>query len=174
MLNNSCSKFFKYSDFILCGETVLSENIENTPNQERSWLAISELSKNLMDPIKNKYGDLKLTYGFCSHKLSLKIKKAINPQKDQHCSYEVNSAGKRLCIRGGAACDFYIPNTNSREVASWIVKNLPFDRLYFYGDNKPIHLSYGLEHKKQIVIMNKGPSGRLIPKVVKNDFFELN
>ena len=172
LITDSCSKYFKYSDFILCGDTVISQNIENLPKQEQSWIAISELAKYLMDPIKQKFGNLKLTYGFCSHNLSLNIKKAINPQRDQHSSFEVNSLGKRLCDRGGAACDFYIPNTSSREVANWIVTNLPFDRLYFYGDNKPIHLSYGPEHNRQIITMSEGPSGKLIPKIVRINNFK--
>ena len=56
-------------------------------------------------------------------------------------------------------------------MARWVVKNVPFDRLYFYGDARPVHVSYGLESKREIVIMRKNREGRLIPKVMKEAEF---
>ena len=43
---------------------------------------------------------------------------------------------------------------------------LIFDRLYFYGDNRPIHISYNYlyENKKEIVEMRLTETGRLVPK----------
>ena len=32
-----------------------------------------------------------------------------------------------------------------REVATWIAANCHFDRLYFYGKDRPIHVSFGPE-----------------------------
>ncbi len=57
------------------------------------------------------------------------------------------------------------------EVAQWVVANTPFDRLYFYGDDKPIHVSYGSNHDRQIVRMVPSKSGRLVPRVVSSDIF---
>jgi len=49
------------------------------------------------------------------------------------------------------------------EVAQWIVKNTPFDRLYFYGDHRPLHVSYGPENKREIVLMiSQSPSRRFL------------
>ena len=39
------------------------------------------------------------------------------------------------------------------EVAQWIVAHTPFDRLYFYGDDLPIHVSFGPNHDRQVVLM---------------------
>jgi hypothetical protein len=50
------------------------------------------------------------------------------------------------------------------EVAEWIAANTPFDRLYFYGKDRPIHVSYGPEQKREFIDMVCGPSGKLIPK----------
>ncbi len=52
------------------------------------------------------------------------------------------------------------------EVARWVVTNTPFDRLYFYGPDLPIHVSYGPENSRQVVRMvAAGKSGRLVPRV---------
>jgi hypothetical protein len=42
----------------------------------------------------------------------------------------------------------------------------PFDRLYFYGEDRPIHISYGPNQDRQVVRMTLGKSGRLVPRVV--------
>ena len=69
----------------------------------------------------------------------------------------------------GQAVDFYIPNIHSKEIGKWITKNTVFDRLYFYGDYKPIHVSVGPENKKQIIIMKElTNSAKLIPQIIKN------
>jgi len=56
---------------------------------------------------------------------------------------------------------------SSLELAKWITTNTEFDRLYFYGDDLPVHVSYGPDQSRQIVAMTKERSGKLIPKVVK-------
>jgi hypothetical protein len=53
------------------------------------------------------------------------------------------------------------------EVAQWIVENTPFDRLYFYGDNRPLHVSCEPEDKREIVLMKDNGKGLLVPKVMK-------
>jgi len=54
------------------------------------------------------------------------------------------------------------------EVAQWVIGNTPFDRLYFYGDGKPIHVSYGPDQKRTVVRMIPGKTGRLVPRVVES------
>jgi hypothetical protein len=44
------------------------------------------------------------------------------------------------------------------------VANLPFDRLYFYGDDRPLHLSYGPENARAAFAMLPGPGGRRVPR----------
>lgn len=114
------------------------------------------------------FGGIELTYGFCSRELAKHIPGRIDPSRDQHASHELNTRGNLICKRLGAACDFIVPDKSMLEVARWIVENTPFDRLYYYGDDKPLHVSYGPEHNQAIVVMTPGKSGRLIPKVVNN------
>ena len=61
-----------------------------------------------------------------------------------------------------------------REVAQWVAANTPFDRLYYYGDDQPLHVSHGPEHNRQVVLMLAGKSGRLVPKCLTiNQFLKL-
>ena len=54
------------------------------------------------------------------------------------------------------------------EVALWIAENLKFDRLYFYGTNRPIHVSIGPENTRQVTLMQPSETGKLIPKTFSN------
>jgi hypothetical protein len=38
--------------------------------------------------------------------------------------------------------DFIADDEDMREVNRWVVANAPFDRLHFYGADRPIHVSY--------------------------------
>ena len=67
--------------------------------------------------------------------------------------------------------DFIVEDENMLEVAQWVVANTPFDRLYFYADDKPIHVSFGPNHDGQIVRMMPSKSGGLVPLVVSSETF---
>ena len=51
-----------------------------------------------------------------------------------------------------------------REVADWIIANLPFDRLYFYGADRPIHVSYGPQNSRAAFEMVGTAAGALVPR----------
>ena len=57
------------------------------------------------------------------------------------------------------------------EVTQWVVADTPFDRIYFYGDDKPTHVSFGQNHDGEIVRMVISKSGRLTPRVVSSKRF---
>lgn len=173
----NCSKYFKFNDFIHCGETQANTQISNAPKDPRTIRAIQKIATNILDPLVNQFGKIKLTYGFCSNDLLKHIKKrpspGIAPQLDQHAGYEVNSIGNLICKREGFACDFYVPDTDSLIVAKWIVNNLSFDRLYYYGKGRPIHISIAPENSHAVTLLEKSPSGRRIPKNIKTAPFLL-
>ena len=102
-----------------------------------------------LDPIIDYFGMIKLTYGLCSPELAVEIRTRIAPKLDQHAANELNKAGRLICKRRGAAIDFLIPDENMKDVADWIIGELEFDRLYYYGRDKPIHVSYGPEMMNQ-------------------------
>jgi hypothetical protein len=143
-------------------------NIDNTPN-EQSINAITDLCSNILLPIQIKFNEVSVTYGFTSHTLLKEIKKLnprhIAPNLDQHSSYEKNSRSKLICGRGGVACDIVVNGfeSNMYEIAKWAAENLPFDRMYLYGKDRPIHLSYGPDQSGFIQTMNTIKDGRRLP-----------
>lgn len=167
-IDQPCGKYFRYRDLIECGETQLSSGVENVPRQPESFNALHDLATKILDPVIDYFGGIKLTYGFCSHTLSKHIKGRIAPQLDQHASYECSSRGKLICDRGGAACDFIVPDEDMEEVGRWIVENLPFDRLYFYGKARPIHVSYAEKPQGVAYEMRESATGRRIPRPFSN------
>ena len=174
-----CSKHFKYIDFINCGETQNKTQLINSPKDPRTISAIKEMATTILDPVVDQFGEIKLTYGFCSNELLKQIKKypkpGIAPQLDQHAGYEVNSKNTPICKREGFACDFYAVNIDSLLMAQWIVEHLQFDSLYFYGKNRPIHISIGAENKGAITLLEKSPTGQRIPKNIKTEnFLQIN
>lgn len=170
-IEEKCSKHFSYSDLIKCGETFQRDpTINNIPQSNETFEAIASLCQNILDPIQERFGEVILTYGFASNNLTKKINKNIYPKLDQHSGYEKNSKGVHICKRLGLACDFYIEKIDMNIIAKFIIENLPFDRLYFYESDRPIHVSIGPENKKLIVKMTKY-NNRKVPKVVKQDYF---
>lgn len=166
-----CSNHFKLSDLIDCGPTQKEIRLANLPAQPETIEAICNLSNHILDHIVNKFGQIEVTFGFCSHELAKEIKKRPNPhiapELDQHSSHEINSKGTRICKRDGFAIDFKIEGRKSSEIAIWINENLEFDRIYFYGDERPLHVSYAQDPVKQITDM-RPVNGRRVPKIVKD------
>ena len=149
-LDDSCGENFTYRDLIHCGDTQQRTNLDNLPKEPNTYTALLDLAVNLLDPIIDYFGMIRLTYGFCSQALAKEIPRGIAPRLDQHASYEKNRKGNYICERKGAAVDFIIEDEDMLEVAQWIVKNLNFDRLYLYDRSRPIHISYSNSNQSKI------------------------
>jgi DNA phosphorothioation-associated putative methyltransferase len=163
-LDESCGSYLTYRQLIECGETQQATGISNLPKQTDSYNALYDLAINILDPVIEYFGMVRLTYCFCSHELGKHINKRVAPKLDQHAAHEVNTKKNLICPRLGAAVDFIVNDENMREVADWVVENTPFDRLYFYGDDRPIHVSYGPEQKREYVDLIVTESGQQVPK----------
>ncbi len=170
-LDDPCGEYFLFQNLIECGETQLRTGLLNLPKQVESYNALYDLTVQVLDPVINYFGMIQLTYGFCSPELAKEISGRIYPKLDQHAAHELNRRGKLICERLGAAVDFIVEDENMIEVSQWLVANTPFDRLYYYGDDKPVHVSYGPEKKGEIVTMTAINKGRLMPKKVSTDKF---
>ena len=117
----------------------------------------------------DQFGSILLTYGLAGAKLSRLVAADVSrvaPKLDQHAAHELNRYDRRICERGGAAADFQVSEVSSLEVAKWIVSNARFDRLYYYGPERPLHASAASDPLGQIVVLNAGPGGRRVPLVV--------
>jgi hypothetical protein len=166
-LDHPCGRYLTYRHLIECGETQHRTGLPNCPKQPDSYTALYDLAANILDPVIDYFGMIQLSYGFCSHDMAKHIKKRVAPKLDQHAAHELNSKKNLICPRLGAAVDFIIEDENMREVADWIAQNTPFDRLYFYGDDRPVHVSFGPEQKRDYVDMLPTATGQRVPKVRK-------
>ncbi|NKN33467.1 DNA phosphorothioation-associated putative methyltransferase [Marichromatium bheemlicum] len=170
-LDDPCGRFLSFRQLIECGETQASTGLANLPKQLESYNALQELAEQVLDPVIDYFGMIHLTYGFCSPELAKAIPGRIDSKRDQHAAHERNRLNDPLCVRLGAAADFLVEDESMLEVAQWIVANTPFDRLYIYGDDLPIHVSYGPNQDRQIVRMVPSKSGRLVPRVIAPEVF---
>jgi DNA phosphorothioation-associated putative methyltransferase len=166
-LGQRCGANLRFRDFIECGETQHRLAVPNVPLNPHTYNALFDLAVNVLDPLIDYFGAIKLTYGFCSLELGRHIHRRVAPRLDQHAALEVNRFGRPICARGGAACDFLVEHENMREVAEWITNNLPFDRMYFYGISQPIHISYSDKESREAFEMLVSSNGKLIPRRFK-------
>ncbi|GAC1484280.1 MAG: hypothetical protein NVS2B14_21910 [Chamaesiphon sp.] len=159
-------KYLTLETFCTCTQTYhkYADKIDPFPqNINATIVAVKFLNQFILDPVIDYFGRdrFQLSYGFCSPGLKKYLDKKdpitgkkngrVDASRDQHMAYEINSNGNYYCERLGAACDFFIINLASNQVVEWVLKaQLPFDSLYFYGADRPIHISYGPQHKRDI------------------------
>jgi hypothetical protein len=174
-LDAPCGRYFKYRDFIECGETQARTGLANLPKEPDSFTALMELATNVLDPVIDYFGMVQLTYGFCSPELARQIKGRIAPTLDQHAAHELNRIGNPVCSRMGSAVDFLVEDEDMLDVAKWVADNIPFDRMYFYGTGQPVHISFGPQMCRQVTIMiPNNKSGRRIPRNMTIDKFTIS
>ncbi|WP_221077408.1 hypothetical protein [Agarivorans albus] len=119
---------------------------------------LERLQETILTPISGALGQTTVTYGFTSFELLRYIKKNspgdMAPDIDQHAAMELNSRNNHICKRDGAACDILVEGYEHQMhlVAKFICKELQFDRLYFYGKCRPLHVSVGPEESKYALI----------------------
>lgn len=142
-------------------------NIENKPSTSDSKSALEQLVIEILLPIEREFRRPKITYGFTSPELKRYIAKhspqGTAPELDQHASCELNSQNNEICKRRGAACDFIVDDISMAVVVRYIVEHLNFDRIYYYGDDRPVHVSVSEQLNKHLQIMHESENGRRYP-----------
>jgi len=166
-IDSPCGQYLTYRQLIECGETQARTGISNRPIVPDSYTALLELAHHILDPVIDYFGMIELTYGFCSPPLAKQIPARIAPGLDQHAAHEVKRGGAPVCSRLGAAVDFRVSDEDMEEVAGWIIANLPFDRLYYYGHDRPIHVSYGPDQSRLAYRMEPNKTGLRVPRSFK-------
>ncbi|UNP87537.1 hypothetical protein MNZ22_11905 [Aeromonas encheleia] len=166
-ISHSCSHYFTFEMLFHCGETWQRTQCTNLPLQLESWQAYAELAQQILDPLTQQHGPPLLTYGFCGAHLRRAIQAnpspQIAPELDQHAACERNRVGRLICPRQGAAVDLFYPGQNNHAIGLWLAQYTPFDRLYLYGSDQPLHISYGPEQCRTLVQLVTH-QGRRIPK----------
>ena len=123
------SRNFTLSELIK-SDTAIRKGINNNPNAEQIE-KLKSLCENILQPVRDHFGRVKVTSGFRSVELCAAIGSSAN---SQHAKAE--------------AADFEVIGTDNAELADWIHKNLPYDQLIleFYTPGEPnsgwIHCSW--------------------------------
>jgi hypothetical protein len=144
-------------------------SLDNIPQANESIQSAIMMIETVLLPISKKFGDIKITYGFVSSALNKYIQKNSSsgtyPSIDQHAASELNNANNHICKRHGLACDFIVSGYEKQmdQVMLFIANNLDFDKIYYYGHDKPLHVSVGNESERHLQIMNVSDKGRRIP-----------
>ena len=118
-------------------DTAIRKGINNNPNAEQIE-KLKALCENILQPVRDHFGRVKITSGFRSVELCLAIGSS---QNSQHARAE--------------AADFECPGVDNAELADWIHKNLPYDQLIleFYTPGEPnsgwIHCSYTTDQPRK-------------------------
>ena len=115
---------------LIKSDTAIRKGINNNPNAEQVE-KLKALCENILQPVRDHFGRVKVTSGFRSVELCLAINSSAN---SQHARAE--------------AADFECPGVDNAELADWIKSELPYDQLIleFYTPGEPnsgwIHCSY--------------------------------
>jgi DNA phosphorothioation-associated putative methyltransferase len=164
-LDEQCGANFCFRDLIQCGETWERLRTDNAPKSPDTYNALYDLATGVLDPVIEYFGAIKLTYGFASPELTRHITGRIEPRIDQHISHELGRSRRAICQRLGAAVDFLVEFEDMREVAMWIASNCLFDRMYFYGPDKPLHVSVGPDSSRKVYELVEH-RGRRVPRAI--------
>ena len=164
------SSHFSAADLLYAGETCKKIRPRNTPIQLGTWSALRQLCSDVLEPVRSHFGHPTITYCFASHDLTRHIKNRISPKLDQHAGFELRPDGSPVCPRLGQAVDFYVDGVSSAVVAYWIAQYLRFDRLYYYGASRPLHVSVGPDNSRGMVAMLSSQTGRRMPRRITLDW----
>ena len=115
---------------LIKSDTAIRKGIDNNPNADQVE-KLKRLCENVLQPVRDHFGRVKVTSGFRSPELCVAIGSSIN---SQHAKAE--------------AVDFEVIGVDNAEVADWINMNIKVDQLIleFYTPGEPnsgwIHASY--------------------------------
>ena len=121
---------------LIKSDTAVRKGINNNPSAGQIE-NLKALCENILQPVRDHFGRVKITSGFRSSELCIAIGSSIN---SQHSKAE--------------AADFECPGVDNAEVADWIKQNLDYDQLIleFYTPGEPnsgwIHCSYVPDNKR--------------------------
>ena len=139
---------------LLFSETATRLAIPNEPN-EQILFNLQTLIQEVINPIVNHFGDIKITSGYRSPELCLKIGSSI---KSQHCL--------------GMAVDCLVLEVSNKELADWVVNNLEYDQviLEFWEKDKInsgwVHISYNKANNRKMYLRAYKANGRTVYEVI--------
>ena len=117
---------FQYIEFVK-SDIAIRWGIDNTPNDEQ-WECIEALTQHILQPVRDNFGRLRITSGFRSPELCIKIKSAITSNHTR-----------------GQAADIETPDGEIKlfDIFEWIHDNCEFRELIAeFFPNGWIHVAY--------------------------------
>ena len=115
---------------LIKSDTAIRKGIDNNPNADQIE-KLKRLCENVLQPVRDHFGRVKVTSGFRSPELCIAIGSSAN---SQHAKAE--------------AADFEVLGVDNAEVSDWVYKNLQTDQLIleYYTPGEPnsgwIHASW--------------------------------
>ena len=115
---------------LIKSDTAIRLDINNNPNSGQIE-KLKDLCENILQPVRDHFGRVKVTSGFRSEQLCLKIGSSVNSQPAK-----------------AEAAAFECPGIDNAELADWIHRELTYDQLIleFYTPGEPnsgwIHCSW--------------------------------
>ena len=129
-------------------DTAIRKGINNNPNAEQVE-KLKALCENILQPIRDHFGRVKVTSGFRSEDLCLAIGSSRN---SQHAK--------------AAAADFECHSVDNKELFDWVTNNLDYDQaiLEFYTGSPEsgwLHVSYNKDgNRKQRLKAFRNDAGK--------------
>ena len=139
---------------LLFSETAIRLAIPNEPTDE-ILINLQTLIQEVINPIVNHFGDIKITSGYRSPELCLKIGSSI---KSQHCL--------------GMAVDCEVLGVPNKELADWVVNHLDYDQciLEFWKPEEInsgwVHISYNKAGNRKMYLKAFKSNGRIVYEVL--------
>lgn len=126
-------------------QTAARKDIDNTPNG-MIVVALRGLCENVLEPIRARFGPVRISSGYRSPKLNRAIGGAAT---SQHCK--------------GEAADLTVPGVSNIEVAQWIMNTLRYDQLILeYPPAGWVHVSWRPAGRRCEELTAKRIAGRTV------------
>jgi len=155
------SRNFPLSQLIK-SDTAIRKGINNNPNAEQIE-KLKSLCENILQPVRDHFGRVKVTSGFRSPELCVAIGSSVN---SQHARAE--------------AADFEVIGTDNAELFDWIKANLTPDQLIleFYTPGEPnsgwVHCSWVAENPRKQLLRAYREDGKTRYKPIIGDAVDLD
>lgn len=139
---------------LLFSDTATRLGINNIPN-DQCLINLQTLIYEVIEPIINKFGDIKITSGYRSPELCKAIGSSIT---SQHCL--------------GMAVDCEVLGVPNKELADWVVNNLEYDQviLEFWEKDKInsgwVHISYNKGNNRKMYLRAYKANNRTVYEVL--------
>jgi hypothetical protein len=139
---------------LLFSETATRLGIDNTPT-DQVLINLQTLIYEVIEPIINKFGDIKITSGYRSPELCKAIGSSTTSQHTL-----------------GQAVDCEVIGVPNKELADWVVKNLTYDQviLEFWKPEEInsgwVHISYNKSNNRKMYLRAYKANGRTVYEVL--------